>query len=257
MLRLTKAQALARLKTLIVDIDKPAIKIYSSPAFTKWHRDVRVAITYIFGKQSAHLKEFLAIKFRPSSSSVFLYDAYNRGLSRSKALLQSMADEVQNFWKDEVTQKSTQKPKEVTQGSGSQPCIFLGHGRSRLWARLQVFLQNDLQLKTLSYESEPRTGDSIVSILEQMLDKATFAVLVLTAEDLTTSGKKRARQNVIHEAGLFQGRLGFKKAVLLVQEGLEEFSNVAGLQHLSFSGDNIESTFWELQRVLKREKHLR
>jgi predicted nucleotide-binding protein len=86
-----------------------------------------------------------------------------------------------------------------------------------------------------------------------MLSQATFAVLILTAEDETALGEKRARQNVIHEAGLFQGKLGFRRAILLRQEGTEEFSNVAGLQYISFNGDRIEQAFYEFQRVLKRE----
>lgn len=135
----------------------------------------------------------------------------------------------------------------------SKPNVFIGHGRSILWARLKIFIDDDLGLNTISYESESRVGDSIVPILERMLDEASFAVLILTAEDETAEGARRARQNVIHEAGLFQGRVGFRKAVLLKQEGLEEFSNVAGLQYVSFQGDRIEQTFYELQRVLKRE----
>ena len=133
-------------------------------------------------------------------------------------------------------------------------CVFLGHGRSKLWARVKMYLEDELDLATVSYESESRVGESIVPILEKMLDQATFAVLVLTAEDDTQDGSRRARQNVIHEAGLLQGRLGFKRAVLLVQQGVEEFTNVAGLQHVPFSGDNIEQAFYELSRVLKREK---
>jgi predicted nucleotide-binding protein len=143
---------------------------------------------------------------------------------------------------------------EIVGRAGARPSVFIGHGRSPLWARVQLFLENDLKIKTVSYESESRAGDSIVPILERMLSEATFAVLILTAEDATTEGAKRARQNVIHEAGLFQGRLGFKKAILLRQEGLEDFSNVAGLQYIPFSDDRIEQTFYELQRVLKRER---
>jgi len=135
----------------------------------------------------------------------------------------------------------------------SSPCIFIGHGRSKLWARLKMYLEDELGLATITYESESRVGKSIVPILEEMLDKATFAVLVLTAEDETVEGSRRARQNVIHEAGLFQGRLGFKRAVILRQEGLEDFTNVEGLQYIGFSEDQIEQTFYELQRVLKRE----
>jgi predicted nucleotide-binding protein len=134
-----------------------------------------------------------------------------------------------------------------------EACVFIGHGRSKLWARLQLFLQNDLGLKTITYESVSRVGESIVPVLESMLRQATFAVLVLTTEDETAEGGKRARQNVVHEAGLFQGQLGFPRAILLQQSGLEDFSNVAGLQYIGFEGENIETTFWELQRVLKRE----
>lgn len=137
-----------------------------------------------------------------------------------------------------------------------QPCVFIGHGRSRLWARVKTYLEDELGLATVTYESESHTGDSIVPILEKMLDQATFALLLLTAEDGGLGDGRRARQNVVHEAGLFQGRLGFRRAVLLVQEGTEEFSNVAGLQHIQFSGENVEQTFYELQRVLKRERQL-
>jgi predicted nucleotide-binding protein len=137
-----------------------------------------------------------------------------------------------------------------------QSCVFLGHGRSRLWARVKMFLEDELGLATVTYESEPRTGESIVPVLERMLDQATFAVLVLTAEDETHEGVWHARQNVVHEAGLFQGRLGFKRAVLLVQDGVEPFSNVHGLQHIPFAGENVEQTFYELERVLKRERQL-
>ena len=137
-----------------------------------------------------------------------------------------------------------------------QPCVFIGHGRSRLWARVKTYIEDELGLATVTYESEPRTGDSIVPILEKMLDQATFALLLLTAEDEVPAGGRRARQNVVHEAGLFQGRLGFRRAVLLVQEGIEGFSNVAGLQHVPFSGENVEQTFYEVQRVLKRERQL-
>lgn len=74
----------------------------------------------------------------------------------------------------------------------------------------------------------------------------------MTSEDETAEGKIRARQNVIHEAGLFQGRLGFDKVIILKQDNIEEFSNIAGLQYIPFSGDNIEQTFYELQRKLKK-----
>lgn len=63
-----------------------------------------------------------------------------------------------------------------------------------------------------------------------MLHASAIAFLVMTGEDELKGGKVHARMNVIHEAGLFQGRLGFTKAIVLLEEGCEEFliSRVSG-----------------------------
>ena len=66
-------------------------------------------------------------------------------------------------------------------------------------------------------------------------------------------GSWRARQNVIHEIGLFQGRLGFTKAIVLKEEGAEEFSNIAGVHQNRFSKGNIKETFGDVLAVLRRE----
>lgn len=61
-----------------------------------------------------------------------------------------------------------------------------------------------------------------------------------------------ARQNVIHEAGLFQGRLGFMRAIVLLEEGCEEFSNIHGLGQIRFPAPAFE----EVRQVLEREGFL-
>jgi len=99
-------------------------------------------------------------------------------------------------------------------------------------------------------------GQTNVARLEQMLHEAGFALLVLTAEDETFDGKQRARMNVVHEAGLFQGRLGFRKAILLIEEGCDEFSNVDGLGHIKFPPGRINVAFQEVRDVLERERLL-
>lgn len=141
------------------------------------------------------------------------------------------------------------KTKIKSKGAGK---IFIGHGRSKLWARVQIFLKDDLNLQTLVFEDESRTGETIINILDDFLNNSSFAILIMTAEDETSNGTSRARQNVIHEAGLFQGRLGFDKVIILQQEGVEEFSNISGLQYIPFSGDYIEQCFYEIQRKIKK-----
>jgi predicted nucleotide-binding protein len=134
-----------------------------------------------------------------------------------------------------------------------QPAVFIGHGRSTAWRELKDHLQDKHGIKIEAYETGARAGHSIRDILEEMVTKSSFALLVLTGEDEQADGQLRARQNVIHEAGLFQGRLGFPRAIILLEDGVQEFSNVNGVQHIKFSKDNIKETFGEVLATLRRE----
>ena len=86
-----------------------------------------------------------------------------------------------------------------------------------------------------------------------MLKTSSFAILVMTGEDTMDDGTVRARQNVIHEIGLFQGRLGFSKAIILKEDAAEEFSNIHGVHQVRYTKDNIKETFGEVLAVLRRE----
>jgi predicted nucleotide-binding protein len=74
----------------------------------------------------------------------------------------------------------------------------------------------------------------------------------LTAGDEQKDGKIQARMNVIHEAGLFQGKLGFTRAIVLLEEGYEKFSNIRGLGQIRFPKGNIKQAFEEVREVLER-----
>ncbi|MBW2342790.1 MAG: hypothetical protein JRF53_02030 [Deltaproteobacteria bacterium] len=52
---------------------------------------------------------------------------------------------------------------------------------------------------------------------------------------------------------MFQGRLGFRKAVILLEKGTEEFSNIEGLQQIRFSKGAILETYGEVLATIKRE----
>lgn len=89
--------------------------------------------------------------------------------------------------------------------------------------------------------------------LEQMLDEACIAFLVMTGEDEQADCKLHARMNVIHEVGLFQGRLGLKKAIILLEDGCEKFSNIHGVLEIRFPKGHIRATFGEIRGVMERE----
>jgi len=134
-----------------------------------------------------------------------------------------------------------------------RPRIFIGHGRSSAWRDLKDHLQDQHGLDVVAYETGARAGLSITDVLGRFRTQANFALLVMTAEDETATGTVRARQNVVHETGLMQGVLGFDRAIMLLEEGVEEYTNVAGVQYLPFRQGGISSTYGDVLATLRRE----
>lgn len=131
--------------------------------------------------------------------------------------------------------------------------VFLGHGRSPLWRELKDFIQDRLHLPWDEFNRDPVVGLATVERLKDMLDTAGFAFLIMTAEDEMAEGMTQARPNVIHEVGLFQGRLGMRRAIVMLEDGCAEFSNIVGLSQIRFARNRIDTAFEEVRKVLERE----
>ena len=134
---------------------------------------------------------------------------------------------------------------------GEACTVFIGHGHSSQWRDLRDHLQDKHRIRVQAYETATRAGHAIRDVLEDLMDMSSFAILVLTCDDEMGCSKYRARQNVIHETGLFQGRLGFLNAILLVEEGIENFSNMDGINQIRFSRGNIKETFGEVVAIVR------
>lgn len=132
--------------------------------------------------------------------------------------------------------------------------VFIGHGRSPYWRELKDFIDDRLCLPWDEFNRIPVAGITNITRLAQMLDQASIAFLVMTAEDELADGNMHARMNVVHEVGLFQGRLGFDRAIVLLEDGCQEFSNIQGLGQIRFPKGNISAIFEDIRQVLEREK---
>ena len=144
-------------------------------------------------------------------------------------------------------------PAPAPEESSPTPSVIIGHGPSLDWEDLKNHLRDKHGVKIEAYETGARAGHRIRDLLEGMYWKSAFGILVLTGKDEQSSGSPSLRQNVVHEAGLFQGRLGFTRALLLLEDGVEEFSNVQGVQSVRFSKGNIREAFGEVLASLERE----
>jgi len=144
------------------------------------------------------------------------------------------------------------KMKGRTVGKTDGP-IFIGHGHSHVWRDLKDFIDGRLKLSWEEFNRESVAGRSTKERLLELLDKCPFAFLVMTAEDIAADGKVHARESVIHEIGLFQGRYGWERAIILLEDGCEEFANIVGTGQIRFPKGNLKAEFEEIRRVLERE----
>ena len=145
-------------------------------------------------------------------------------------------------------------PQEVFQDtSQSKPSVFIGHGRSPLWRDLKDHLQDQHGYDVQAYEIGARAGHAIRDILDELVRKSSFAILVMTGEDETIDHELMPRLNVVHELGLFQGSLGFSRAIMLLEEETKEFSNMNGIDQIRFTKGNIRETFGDVLATIDRE----
>jgi predicted nucleotide-binding protein len=143
-------------------------------------------------------------------------------------------------------------PARSPQGTARQK-VFIGHGHSSVWREFKDFITDRTGLPYEEFNRVPVAGTTNIARLTEMMETAAIAFIIFTGEDEQADGTIRPRMNAVHEAGLFQGRLGFSKAIVLLEEGCEHFSNNAGLGHISFPKGKIAAAFEEVRRVLERE----
>jgi sugar/nucleoside kinase (ribokinase family) len=129
--------------------------------------------------------------------------------------------------------------------------IFISHGTNPEWFAVQRFLEDRFDSPVHSFESAPWGGREISEAITKYLERCGLSVCVLTAEDFTGDGRKFARQNVIHEVGLFQGQHGFDSVVLLVEEGCDFVPQAAAAYTIYFPQNRIHRAFYQLAEIIK------
>lgn len=128
--------------------------------------------------------------------------------------------------------------------------VFISHGRSGAWREVQAYIEKDLKLDTLELAQEPNLGRTIPEKLRDAAARCDSAVIVMTAEDVAAEGETRARENVIHEIGYFQGAYGFGRVCLLHEEGTNIPTNMQGLVYSPFPNGTVSACFGLLTREL-------
>lgn len=129
-------------------------------------------------------------------------------------------------------------------------CVFIAHGHAKDWEALASLL-TEWKLKVEHFNSEAVAGLTITERWGQMLDRARFAFAVMTPDDERADGKRQARQSVVHEIGLCHGRIGLRNTAILLADGTESFSNVKGVNPISFRPGALLASAKKIHQLLK------
>ena len=174
--------------------------------------------------------------------------SHKRDISHWIADLESVYESLELY---EELPNNTQLNNDAVSNENKK--IFIGHGGSHVWRELKDFIVDTLGLEYEEFNRISPAGKTNKERLKEMLEVCGMAFLIMTGEDEQADGSFSARDNVIHEAGLFQGKIDFERAIVLLEEGCQEFSNIEGLGQIRFSKGKIEETFGGIIKVLQRE----
>jgi sugar/nucleoside kinase (ribokinase family) len=129
--------------------------------------------------------------------------------------------------------------------------IFISHGQNPEWFAVQRFVEGRFESPVYSFESASWGGHEVSEALSKYLERCSLCVCILTAEDMTDDGRWFARQSVIHEIGLFQGKHGFDRVILLVEEGCDFVPQAAASCAVYFPHNRINHTFYQLAETIR------
>jgi predicted nucleotide-binding protein len=133
--------------------------------------------------------------------------------------------------------------------------VFVIHGRDETnQLRLSKLIREDFRLMPIVLLDKPGRSAPTIDKFEHHAQTCSYAIALFTADDRVTTktGEEywQPRPNVIFETGWFVGRLGKERVLILLQEGVKNYSDFDGVNRIQFR-DDVEDKFRAIQAELK------
>ena len=254
MVRPPKKKSMERLQRALGKIPELKLLEHGSPTFEKWKRDAEVAITNTFSDTPEHITSFREIKYTRREIIGGMYnDGHYQGfyvtdLDSAASILQSMIDEIEEYWEDDDEAQIASNADKNGQTQTDE--VFIVHGRDEGAKDSVARFLTTLRLKPIVLHEHPNQGRTIIEKFEQYA-QVRFAVVLLTPDDTggprdkSSEPKLRARQNVIFELGYFIGKLGREKTCALFQKDVELPSDYDGVLYVQLDEHGV----WRFELV--------
>lgn len=194
----------------------------------RWYYDFPNSVGYwawtnkciMFLRQSGHIEESKELKkYADEKHSWHLKYAFEQMMSILKAVKEVASDSEEYSYKKHGFDKKK---------------VFIVHGHNDSVKHTVARTLEKLGLTPIILAEQPDKGRTVIEKFESEGNDVGFAVVLLTADD---KGRKnyarkmqdRARQNVVFEMGYFMALLGRERVLLLLQESVEEPSDLKGV----------------------------
>ena len=149
-------------------------------------------------------------------------------------MLESMIDEVKDYWADEGLEDPH---SEIFNDGIESRDVFVIHGRDGEAKETVARLLEALQMQPVILHEQASQGNTIIEKFESHAHPA-FAIALLTPDDVgalaedRSNLRPRARQNVIFEFGYLIGKIGRERVCAITRGELEVPSDYDGVVYI-------------------------
>ena len=137
---------------------------------------------------------------------------------------------------------AAQENKGTSFGAFDSKKVFVVHGHNETIKQTVARTLESIGLTPIILAEQPDKGRTVIEKFEKEGNDVGFAVVLLTADDKGRKNRartmqSRARQNVVFPMGYFMALLGRERVMLLLQEGVEEPSDLKGVVYTALDKD--------------------
>ena len=172
MAKLPKSKAIERLERALDAIPElqSASRLTSSVEFEKWCRDTEVAISNTFGDETRHIKDFTSVRYWPMLIAGYGTTDYRKpyveGLTSASSVLQSMIDEIREYWEDDDGPDTDTGYETGVQLDSNE--VFIVHGRDDGPKQAVARFLERLELSPIILHEQPNQGQTIIEKFESI-----------------------------------------------------------------------------------------
>jgi predicted nucleotide-binding protein len=189
-------------------------------------------------------------------------DLMNQG-DAYRGFLMSLRDELRTHPKEVLSGKSSHRDagtRMTSRRKRIKPLVFLIYGHDEInLLKLKELLRDRWNLGCVTLPTKPGRGRTLIEKFEQEAAKTSYAMALMTPDDLILdkSGRGRqARPNVILEIGWFCGRRGRGRLCILYRKGTRIPSDLDGISRIEFDRSPSEKID-EMENELRAARLIR